>query len=178
MLSLLNRFKKKRMVRVLGAHLRTKIRFHPEIRQVLMSKTQVLQQKRRCRKLLKLNLRDKRSPRPKKWWVQPIYKERKAKGAWYHLLPSVRAHDPEKYYEFFRMTPEAFDRLLEMVGPYLKKNSWREAISAGERLAIALRYYASGDKYSSLSFLFRISDQAISNIVMEVSVVIWTVLEK
>ncbi|KAK3931994.1 Protein ALP1-like [Frankliniella fusca] len=177
LLTLLNRCKKRRMIRVLGAHLRTKMCFHPELRQIFLSRSQTLQQKRRCAKLHKLNLKGKRSPRPRRWWVRPIYFERKEKGAWYTLIPKLRAHDTEKFYEFFRMTPEAFDRLLKLVRPHLTKYSWREAISPGERLAIALRYYASGDKYTSLSFLFRVSDQAISNIVLEVSAVIWNVLE-
>ncbi|XP_034243500.1 uncharacterized protein LOC117646568 [Thrips palmi] len=75
------------------------------------------------------------------------------------------------------MTPSAFDKLLEKVGPFLDKSSWRKAIEPGERLAITLRYLASGDSQTSLSSLFRVSSQAISKIVLETTAAIWHVLK-
>lgn len=61
-------------------------------------------------------------------------------GAWCSLIPTLREEDPEQYYNFMRMWPVHFDELLERIEPFIKKTSWRKAISPGERLAITLRY--------------------------------------
>ncbi|KAE8739562.1 hypothetical protein FOCC_FOCC014945, partial [Frankliniella occidentalis] len=96
-------------------------------------------------------------------------------GAWFTLIPTMRATDPDQFYDFFRVTPESFDILEEMVSPHLVK---RSCVSEGERLAITLRYIASGDRQKSLSYLFRVSPQCISNIIFETATVIATSLEK
>ena len=67
------------------------------------------------------------------------------------------------------MSPERFDHLLRLVGPLItKKNTrFRDAIPAGERLTITLRFLASGDSQISLSFMFRVGRKSVSRIVSE-----------
>nr|CAI5821030.1 unnamed protein product [Callosobruchus analis]CAI5827111.1 unnamed protein product [Callosobruchus analis] len=43
-----------------------------------------------------------------------------------------------------------------------RHTTFRKSIPISERLAITLRYLASGDSFRSLSFLFNVSKQAIS----------------
>lgn len=53
----------------------------------------------------------------------------------------------------------------------------REPISAGERLAVTLRYLATGESFSSLQYIFRIPQSTISTIVPEVCDAIYAVLK-
>lgn len=67
------------------------------------------------------------------------------------------------------MSPIDFEYLLNMIGPAIQKTDtkFRKAISVKERLSITLRFLASGDSFTSLQYVFRVSKQAISLIVPE-----------
>ncbi|XP_049814001.1 uncharacterized protein LOC126260676 [Schistocerca nitens] len=54
--------------------------------------------------------------------------------------------------------------------------SWK-TISVNQRLAVTLRFLATGDSFQSLAYLFRISKQAISQIVPDVCGALVEVLE-
>lgn len=75
-----------------------------------------------------------------------------------------------KFHNFCRMSYEDFEILLNKTGEFIQKQdtTFRCSISAKERLAVTLRFLASGDSYQSLSYLFKISPQIISTIVPEV----------
>nr|CAH7738354.1 unnamed protein product [Callosobruchus chinensis] len=68
------------------------------------------------------------------------------------------------------MSSVDFEYLLNKVSTQISKQNTqlREAIPARLRLAVTLRYLATGDDYQSLHFLFKISPQVISQIVPEV----------
>lgn len=67
------------------------------------------------------------------------------------------------------MTPEDFEFLLARIAPQIEKKNThlRKAISPTERFVLTLRFLASGDSYEDLSFVARISPQAISYIIMD-----------
>lgn len=77
------------------------------------------------------------------------------------------------------MSNEDFSSLLAKVTPLIaKKNTkWRKAIAPNERLAITLRYLATGDSFKSLHYLFKVSSQIISDIIPDVCSAIITVLK-
>ena len=61
------------------------------------------------------------------------------------------------------MTPSVFEKLLRLVGPFLKKQSTdkREPIGPSERLSLTLNYLASGNSQCSISSSYRISPSVV-----------------
>lgn len=80
---------------------------------------------------------------------------------------------------FLRVDLGTFNHLLELVTPLIQKidTNMRQSISASERLAVTLRFLATGDSYKSLSVLFRIAACTITHIVPEVCDAIYAVLK-
>ena len=62
------------------------------------------------------------------------------------------------------MTASDFKLLLQLIGPSIKKQdtNMREAIPISTRLAVTLRFLATGDSYRTFMYIFRISVPAIS----------------
>ena len=63
-----------------------------------------------------------------------------------------------------------FEYLLSTIGPRIAKRdtNMRRCIPVQERLAVALRFLATGDSFISLSYLFKISKELVSICVEEV----------
>ncbi|KAF8778418.1 Protein ALP1-like like protein [Argiope bruennichi] len=82
-------------------------------------------------------------------------------------MKELALEDAEGYRRSLRMNTASFEFLLSMVSPYIsgRDTNMRIAITAGEKLAVTLRYLASGETQSSLSFQFRITLNTISGII-------------
>ena len=76
------------------------------------------------------------------------------------------------------MSPAHFDHLLSLVSPLISKRvtNFQQPISAGERLAVTLRFFASGESQQSLSFAYRMGKSTVSNILKETCDAIYQVL--
>ncbi|XP_062386963.1 uncharacterized protein LOC134075952 [Sardina pilchardus] len=76
------------------------------------------------------------------------------------------------------MTRDHFDELLGKVGPLITRadTGMRLAIGPAERLAICLRYLATGDSYRTIAFSYRVGRSTVSGIIWEVARAIWTAL--
>lgn len=71
---------------------------------------------------------------------------------------------------FLRMTSSDFEWLIVTIGHQIGKRdtNYRKAITVQERLAVTLRYLATGDSYTSLGYLFKISKSTISLLIPQV----------
>jgi hypothetical protein len=103
-----------------------------------------------------------------------LYHSRSVSGG-SSLLKDLRG----QFHNFTRMHSDDYDLRLNLIGPKIaRKNTvFREAISVQERLAVTLRFLATGDSYTSLQYLFKFSKQSISNIVPEICKAIVEVLK-
>jgi len=154
--------------------------------------TPQLSWQRECRRrqLLKAfiiyrQIKNRENKKKQKFWVRPIFTEerRRLQGASDNLIREMQYIDIDKYIEYLRMDVETFHELLQLVGPKIEKQYViRSPISAPTRLQIpciipCLRYLASGDNMSSISFVFRIGLNTVSKIVSETCEAIWDVLK-
>ena len=79
-------------------------------------------------------------------WVRPWLLRRYQLGAYDNLMVELANEDIEGYIAFQRLNPQLFAELLAKVTPYIQRmdTPMRPAISAGARLALTLRYLATG----------------------------------
>ena len=114
-------------------------------------------------------------------WVRAIFVKRQQQGEYGNLLQEMRMSDPQCHFQYVRMSKEKFDILLSLVGPLLTKRHYfsrqRVEITPAERLAVTLRYLATGNSQVSLSFNFRIGRSTICGIVRETSQAIWDAMK-
>ncbi|XP_008180263.1 uncharacterized protein LOC103308527 [Acyrthosiphon pisum] len=121
----------------------------------------------------------KKSKRRRRWWTTHLYTRREETGG-NTLLQDLRIQEINgQFQNFMRMTSTDFDFLINLIGPKIVKSETilREPISVQERLAVTLRFLVTGESFTSLQYLFRMSKQVISNIVPEVCEAIIDVLK-
>ncbi|XP_059923651.1 uncharacterized protein LOC132469674 [Gadus macrocephalus] len=108
-------------------------------------------------------------------WTRQFLAKRLEFGAYHRLVQELRLGDGDAFKNFFRLPKLMFDSVLSVVGPKIARQdtTYRQAISPAERLAICLRYLATGDSYKSLGYSFRVGVSTISRIVPEVANAIW-----
>ncbi|CAL4121766.1 unnamed protein product, partial [Meganyctiphanes norvegica] len=75
-----------------------------------------------------------------------------------------------KFKNYFRMSQDTFDQLLSLLKIHIQKKDThlRKSIPAEERLAITLRYLATGHSFVDLQYIFRCGASTARKIVIDV----------
>lgn len=109
--------------------------------------------------------------RDRRVWTRNWMRRRQERGAFHQLVPELANEDEKAFINYFRMNEVEFHFLTTAIQQKIAKENTlrREAIGPAERLAVTLRYLATGETFSSLEKQFRISRTAIFTIVIEVS---------
>ncbi|XP_049764668.1 uncharacterized protein LOC126093298 [Schistocerca cancellata] len=117
--------------------------------------------------------------RRKKEWTKNWIKRRNAgKGVLSMLHKELRIEDRTSFANFIRMDVLVFEELLRMVSPLIQKKDtvMRQAITARERLAVTLRFLATGNTYKDLAYSTRIANNTLSRMIPETLMAIASVL--
>ena len=100
-------------------------------------------------------------------WVQPYLQRRVEQGNYENLMQELKNETPELFRNFTRTSGCMFDEIVEKVTPYIEKEEtfFRKPLPPGLRVAITLRFLATGETYTSLQYTFRVAHNTISGIV-------------
>jgi hypothetical protein len=114
----------------------------------------------------------------KRFWVRSWLLRRPLYGQYEQLMSELAREDIEGFKNFQRVDPDLFQELLAKVGPHIQRQStnMRIPLEPGIRLAITLRYLATGNSYKSLEYGFRVANNTISSIVPETCQALYDVL--
>jgi hypothetical protein len=103
-------------------------------------------------------------------WVRTWLTLRPDQGAYGNLLHMLREHDIKGFKNFTRFTPAMFVDMVQRLTPRVRKqDTWlRKCLPVDIKVAITLRYLATGDSYKSLMYLFYVAHNTISLLVRDV----------
>ena len=102
-------------------------------------------------------------------WMRSWIARWEERGAFHQLVKELVVEDSAGYRDFFRLNSQQFEFILKKIAKLITKNEtlMRPSIKPAERLAVTLRYLATGETFKSLEYSFRISRTLISSIVTE-----------
>ena len=114
--------------------------------------------------------RRRRPRRPKRYWCRNWVARRPYLGAYETLMFELEIESPnEDFKEFLRIEPAMFYELVQRLTPHIQKQStfFREPICVPLRIAITLRFLATGHKLKQVGWHFRVPHNTISVIISE-----------
>ncbi|XP_077504107.1 uncharacterized protein LOC144114329 [Amblyomma americanum] len=122
--------------------------------------------------IVQLQRRRRRKP------IRRLLRDRRQLGEYFTLVRDMRNGDGTDFFQYFRMSVERFDRLVELLRPLIEpRRSTVVSLSAGEKLAFTLRYLAPGSTMRIIAKSYRISDSMAGRIVRQTCLALRQVLE-
>ncbi|XP_058817776.1 putative nuclease HARBI1 [Topomyia yanbarensis] len=99
----------------------------------------------------------------RRYWMKEWLKKRE-NFSHVVLLKEISLKEKEDYRNYFRMNEETFMKLLSLVSPFITKQDtfMRRSLPANEKLALTLRYLATGRSFEDLKFSAIMSPASIS----------------
>lgn len=93
----------------------------------------------------------------KRIWIKDWIVKYGTNGHYENVYREWRESDPDMYRSILRIYPEDFDHLLKAVEPYIEKECthFRDSITTEKRLAMSLRYLATGNNNINNDFLYK-----------------------
>ena len=81
----------------------------------------------------------------RKLWRKPWFALHDEQGVYHNLMKELEV-DGGSFRNYLRLTKDQFDDILARVQPFIERSNtnFRAAISPGERLAVTLRFLATG----------------------------------
>ena len=109
----------------------------------------------------------------KKLWKKCEHQEHHA-----NLIEEMKLQEHTMYFNYMCMLPSLFNDLLCLVAPLLTKRTttFRKPLPPELRIAVALRYLATRESQTSLSYNYRIRRSTLYDILNEVREKIWRAL--
>ncbi|XP_041480475.1 uncharacterized protein LOC121427962 [Lytechinus variegatus] len=111
-----------------------------------------------------------RKRKAKTEWVREWLLQRQHHGWYEKLMTHLEEGDLRSFRNFLRVDPDMFRKLVARLTPKIKRQdtNFRLALPPGLKVAITLRFLATGNSYKSLSYGFRVAPNTIVSIVPEV----------
>ena len=134
------------------------------LKALLMRERQKNRQRARRRRL-----RQQRAAK-KRIWARPWLLRRPLYGHHEHLLGELNREDQKSFKNFVRVPPQLFEEMVTRLTPYLQKKvtQMRDPLPVALKVAVTLRFMATGTSFVDLHYNFRVSISAISAFLPEV----------
>ena len=142
----------------------------------------ICKRKRALAVLMLFDLEEKKPSRRKRnrtLWTRSWIEKREIYGCYQRLVKELEIEDEVAYRDFFRMNATRLWFLVDKVACRIEKKDtvMRTCIKPDERMAVTLRYLATGETFKSFEYSFRMS-RTISAIVVETCEAIYQVVGK
>ena len=108
-------------------------------------------------------------PSRRREWVSEVLRKRRSLGEYNNLVQEMRLSEPLRHQQYFRLSRQGFDLLLSRIEHRISRQetNFRSPVSAGERLAVTLRYLASGMEFAALAPTYRLAEPTCRAVVYD-----------